>query len=343
MAKSEYRIAVIGDSMCDYRRSGYSSRQSPEDPSCRVFSEVAVEIELGGAANVAAWLAEQDNVSVTLFSHWALDETGFDLKNLCRLRNIDLSYCCLRRRGRWRTTRKERLCILSPDEQSLHQLVRCDRDTDCEMSEIEQKLICKEIISAPYDMVVVVDYDKGMFKGNEGYQLATWLGVLSHNCPVIANAKASSRWRDIPLGAFICNQNEIYPAWQVIVSEAESNMNHAHPCIIVTHGFKGVYCNLQEDKKSTLRRILYQPSPADNVIDVTGAGDAFTAGFAYSYLRRPQLAGHANLNEKEVTTWITEGQRWAAHCCAQIGCGEPFRSALVAPDSKKEVFNDALS
>lgn len=313
------RIAVIGDAMVDYRRSGRASRVSPEDPNCQVLTDLSTEVELGGAANVAYWLAEQRDVQVTLFCHWALDRTGFDLKELCRQHRIELSDLCLRKRGHYWTTRKERFCLMSDERDRLQHLVRCDDDTNCVMSEIEFKLIRNELVNNPFDLVVVADYDKGMFLGDQGTRLAGLLGV-GHGSRTIVNSKVPDRWKAFELQALICNEREAYQSWRALEFSSMVHVARSKR-IIVTRGERGVVCNLLEEDNSTHQTIYNAPSLADHVIDVTGAGDAFTAGFAYMYLRRPQLAGHA---DSEVKLCINQGQRWAAHCCRQIGCGQPI-------------------
>lgn len=335
------RIAVIGDAMVDYRRCGSSSRVSPEDPNCQVLSDLATEVELGGAANIAYWLAEQRDVQVMLLCHWALDKTGMDLKELCRQHRIELSDLCLRKRGHFWTTRKERFCLMSAERDRLQHLVRCDDDTNCVMSEIEYKLIRNELVNNLFDLIVVADYDKGMFLGQHGERLAGWIGDCDR-APAIVNSKTPNRWKEFRLRALICNEREAYQSWASLPFGSPVPLARAHR-LVVTRGERGVVCNLLEDRNSTVQSIWNAPSQADHVIDVTGAGDAFTAGFAYEYLRRPQLAGHAELTDSEVKRCIDQGQRWAAHCCRQIGCGQPIiLAACEGRDNEVKEGNDVV-
>jgi bifunctional ADP-heptose synthase (sugar kinase/adenylyltransferase) len=338
-----YRIAVIGDAMVDYRRYSFTSRQSPEDPDCCVLSNLTTEIELGGAANVARWLAKQQDVEVTLYSHWAYDATGKDLVDLCDRHDIFLSGCCLRHREQSNTTRKERICLKSDQEACFTQIVRCDEDTNSELNTEERQRLQELFLKQSFDLVVVADYDKGMFQGREGQRLIRWISTLYPGLRVVVNSKVPQRWEDACLEAFICNHKEADVHWQEVVENDRWPLFRSR-CRVVTQGSGGVYCNLSMEPESTVRRMLHEPTLADNVIDVTGAGDAFTAGFAYSVLRRPQLAGHAGSKEQEVKQWIHEGQRWAAHCCAQIGCGTPLQAAgLAVPDPITEGSTDAVT
>jgi bifunctional ADP-heptose synthase (sugar kinase/adenylyltransferase) len=338
-----YRIAVIGDAMVDYRRYSFTSRQSPEDPDCYVLSNLTTEIELGGAANVARWLAAQEDISVALFCHWTTDATGVDLSCLCAENNITLSWKCLRGLSQSRTTRKERICLASESGGFVRQLVRCDEDTNCVLDEQECESLREVLCQGIFDLVVVADYDKGMFQGREGQRLINWMGTLYSSLPTIVNSKVPHRWEDAAVEAFICNHQEADAHWREVVENDRWPLFRSR-CRVVTHGPGGVYCNLLVEPESTQRTMLHEPSLADNVIDVTGAGDSFTAGFAYSVLRRPQLAGHAGSKEQEVKQWIHEGQRWAAHCCAQIGCGTPLQAAALAvPEATTEGSTDAVT
>lgn len=322
------RILVIGDAMVDYRRCGRSDRMSPEDPGCHVVTDIETKIELGGAANVAYWLAAQPDLQVTLVCHWAADEAGVDLMNLCRGSGIDLSELCLRPCGSGRTTRKERICVNHPSSIRFQQLVRCDEDTDSKLNEFERKGIENRLDRDPFDLIVVADYQKGMFTGMEGTFIRCWLGAEG---PIIVNSKRPVDWAYLPLSALIFNRSEGNTSWPGLTLRKVVKQEYVRAQrLIMTKGSEGVACNLWEEGDSIEGTIWSTPSLADHVLDVTGAGDAFTAGFAAQFLRRPQMAGHASLTDSEVKACIHEGQRWAAHCCRQIGCGTPLVSSGLA-------------
>lgn len=324
-----YRVAVIGDAMIDYRRSSSTSRPSPEDPDCRILSNLSTEIELGGAANVARWLAAQQGVEVHLYCHWADDEAGDDLNYLCGEAGVRLSKDCFRGDCGAKTTRKERVCVSAGRDGTFTQIVRCDEDTASVVTEEEFTRLRSQLADRRFDLVVVVDYDKGMFRGSVGDRLIRCLGVWPPR--TVVNSKCTERWRFALLDTLICNRQEAFTDSKNLSVGAVASLRCRQ--MVVTLGPRGVFCNLSMEPESTERRILHAPTLADKVIDVTGAGDAFTAGFAHSILRRSQLAGHAGSREQEVKEWLHQGQRWAAHCCAQIGCGEPLRAAAVAtPD-----------
>lgn len=323
--------------MVDYRRCGMSARMSPEDPRCYVLTGMGTQIELGGAGNVAYWLAAQHDLQVTLFCHWTYDKAGFDLKKLCRQSGIELSDLCLRHDG-YQTTQKERICIEGTDPSTFRQLVRCDQDANGNLSETEFKLIRHALRHDHFDLIVVADYQKGMFTGLDGTMLRDWLAVEG---PVIVNSKVPRGWEHLFLTALICNRDEASTSWPRRVSQSLYGLARAHR-LVITQGAEGAACNLLEDTDSIYGTIGNMPSLADHVIDVTGAGDAFTAGFAAHYLRRPQMAAHASLTDSEVKACIHEGQRWAAHCCRQIGCGQPLVTSAPAAHDDTENTADAL-
>jgi bifunctional ADP-heptose synthase (sugar kinase/adenylyltransferase) len=332
------KIAIVGDVIVDYRRLGHSSRVSPEDPNCKVLSNLTTVTELGGASNVAYWIATQPNVEVQLFGHYGIDETGFHLTTLCRRYGIRLSDLLLRKRGDYHTTNKERICLIDDNHNRFQQLVRCDRDTNCVLGDIEFKLIRNALEAERFDMIIVADYGKGMFGGAEGRRLREWIARSSPSTTIV-NSKTPSVWDYAQTDVLICNHQEAFFGWNSI----EVDRWHTTPntrCFVVTEGERGVSCNVLTDSNSILRRILKEPTLADTVLDVTGAGDALTAGFAYEYLRRSQLAKHAMLDESEIRSCINQGQRWAAHCVAQIGCGQPLvLDAFEDRDKRTEEHN----
>ena len=79
----------------------------------------------------------------------------------------------------------------------------------------------------------------------------------------------------------------------------------AADCLIETDGPNGLTVYFQSGT-------THFPSRATTVVDVTGAGDAFLAGFTAALLR--------DQSHREA---IEQGLAAAAHCCSQIGVGDP--------------------
>ncbi len=196
------------------------------------------------------------------------------------------------------TTVKDRICQVEGER--LRQLVRCDRDSPRRLSATDCAYIIKTLENA--DLVVVADYGKGVLKGEQGSALRQWIGSNLAGKTIIVNSKFPNNWAGLNLDALICNEKEQMEA--LVERGGDGTLDASN--LIMTSGAKGVFafCNHY--------RYDHFPSLAEKVVDVTGAGDAFTAGFGFRY--------HLDRNIPQA---IQVGQYWAARCIAEIGCGAP--------------------
>jgi hypothetical protein len=132
----------------------------------------------------------------------------------------------------------------------------------------------------------------------------------------IVNAKDPSRWSDRWLNYLICNDKEALKAWGPL-SDHEVVQKSLAGYFVRTRGENGVSMCARGG------HTLVYPTMVDEVVDVTGAGDAFTAGFAHS------LVTEGWLHPEDQGKALTRGSQWAAHCCRQIGCGMPLNAASL--------------
>jgi rfaE bifunctional protein kinase chain/domain len=313
------KIAVIGDAMIDLRRWGPSSRTSPEDPNCRVIDIVGEQWELGGAANVARWLAlGQQQYEVHLICQFGFDRTGRWLQQLCAEAGVWLDTRWLRRSGDYHTTLKERLCVIDPELARIRQFVRCDRDTNMKLSAHERDGLIQHMVEDdPFDFYVIADYGKGVFNSPYSPKLLNWLGHFSCRRLVVVNSKSPDRWADVGTTALICNEEEIR-ALKTQVGRTDNDLHAAGETdyLVVTMSDRGVRLIHHPEGEF---EIIRAETKAGTVLDVTGAGDAFTAGFAYEMFRQSGTQPHMGAR-----TWLDKGSEWAAQCCGQIGCGRPL-------------------
>lgn len=295
-------VLVIGDAMLDVRRFGRCTRENPENANCKVLDLEARRVELGGAANVARWLAACPNLEVSLLCHFGEDTAGQELEKLCRMAGVVLRSELYRSGPGCKTTVKERICQVT-DADHIDHLVRVDQDTDAFTNGVEQEAVAR--ILSDWPLIVVADYRKGVFLGACGRQLMQAIGLQS--ALKIVNSKCPSDWANVSMNYLICNEKEALQAWPSSADTFQYRWGVMADHVVQTKGAKGATVYFREGKA------VQFPSLVKSVVDVTGAGDAFLAGFAHQAMLGTSL-------------WrqLEAGSTWAAHCCGQIGCGMPI-------------------
>lgn len=320
-------VVVIGDLMLDKWHLGHVTRMSPEAPDCPVVERKAVHSELGGAANVGAWLASLVEHPVTLLGSIACDTAAKEIFTLCsKIKNLRLvTDHCFDGDLHLGTTCKERYYAWQPDRK-WRQYLRLDHDTQTVTSSVDAETTITYLQYLKPDLVVVADYDKGVFQGPGGVRLRDWLG-WECGFEVVVNAKRPGKWASYPLTTLLCNEAE---AASANLDPERSDVKMAPlATLVVTRGQRGAtayYCDPEHlYKPSPLR----EPSRCPRARDVTGAGDAFTAGYAARYLERLLQPGESPGKAAAVREMVSFGQECAARCCASLGCGAPGGASLT--------------
>lgn len=304
--------------MLDLTRYGSSTRYSPEDVNCPILVEGNIEMRAGGAANLAIWLAAIPGSEVTLYAHVTQARDGLALMDLLHARNVDLSSIGVRKPMEGVDTLKERIMINLEGAQP-RQLVRIDRDTQMHLSTREEEQIEHAFSVRQFEAIVIADYDKGFFYGLPGMGLREYLGKHLEDAEqsVFVNSKFPDRWQEYPWHTLIANREEASRAWD----DKQSPYHRMRPRnIVVTLGAEGVLLHHRAPPHELWTQIR-QSSLVVDPVDVTGAGDAFTAGYVYGTLlarQQPMQAGDYRLQHA-----LTHGSLWAAHCCRQVGVGYP--------------------
>jgi sugar/nucleoside kinase (ribokinase family) len=125
--------------------------------------------------------------------------------------------------------------------------------------------------------------------------------------PIIVNSKFPESWADFGADVFVSNHKEWgnglagFQARYIVTTQGAAGASILNP-----HG-AGVDQN----------------SYAEEVRDVTGAGDAFLAGVAEFVVSWEMRRTFTLEGRSMMMNFLEAGQRAAAHCVKQYGCGQP--------------------
>lgn len=321
---------VLGDCILDINRYVRYSRPSPENANCPVGIDEHSEVVLGGAGNVARWLAGFGlglYGRVTLIGLWGRGETDYSLlAESAHTAGVTLGWYLERRRAAIST--KER--VYMEEAGSWKQIARIDSDTDAVLEDTEGAQLVAGLEGALNyavmpPILVIADYGKGVFTGDEGAALIRQLSkfVEEKKLVTVVNSKFPERWANFPADVLVCNRQEFEGAWP-----GDEPVAIAARYLLVTRGEQGVRAYQQAGTGCGGMRVMVSclnvPSllqPAQ-VRDVTGAGDAFLAGAAM-WLTQAGYQRGAGLSIEQLYKLVMLGQVAALGCCQQLGCGSP--------------------
>lgn len=274
------KILVIGDVMLDMYSIGKVNRISPEAP-VPVFKENKEKNKYvpGGAANVAVNLIAA-GVDASLFSIVGKDENGTKLVQKLVDWKVDTEYIYVDEERP--TTTKLRYI-----GQNNQQILRVDVEAVDEINKDKLEEILKrlEINIKQYGLFLISDYKKG-FITEEISQFIISL-AQRHNIPILIDVKDTNIKKYSGATVLKPNKNEL----QLLTGrniETEEDMILAarwlcnvaeSKYVLTTLGDKGM---LLVDKNGLISRIS---SVAQEVYDVTGAGDTTIAYLASEILR----------------------------------------------------------
>jgi D-glycero-beta-D-manno-heptose-7-phosphate kinase len=291
---SRSSIMVVGDSMLDEYIWGDVRRISPEAP-VPVVNVESRSYRLGGAANVVSNLASL-GVKTHLVSLCGNDDLGAVLKE--RLNRAGCpSDGFVSSRGR-KTTVKTRIMARH------QQIVRVDTETVMDLTKEETSLLWKRFSERLPKVtgVIISDYAKGVISSSlvkkilsackqrrifvaidpkeRHFDLYKGVSVMTPNLKEAHAALA------VPYGP--CSDGEVQKLGWAIVKKLDL------PSLLITLSERGLAL-FERD----LRRFTHLPTVAQNVFDVTGAGDTVISVYSAAITRNASpveaayLANHA--------------------------------------------------
>lgn len=248
----------------------------------------------GSAANTCIGLSRL-GLKIGYIGKIAKDNEGILLKDNLKNENINLDNLIISKNGR---TGKVMGFVDSNGERALY--VDAGVNDTIKISEINLKKVNEakllhlssfvgESFKTQIELVnsvskkVKISFDPGMIYVNKG--LDNLVDILNNTDILLLNHKEL----EILLNKKIENiQNSLNPLWDFGIST-----------IVVKQGSKGVSA-FQKDQK------VQVPAFNVNCVDTTGAGDAFNAGFLYSYLNGENLKESALFGNKVAGFSVTK-------------------------------------
>ena len=257
---------VIGDAMVDTYLLGEVTRISPEAP-VPVVTLKERENRLGGAGNVVMNIKSL-GAKATLCAVTGNDPDAVLLKELMKKNDLDTSFVFMDE-SRITSTKSR---IIS---QGQH-LMRIDNEVNTEISEIIQKKIFSAIKDQikEYDVIIFQDYDKGMLTA--GFIKSITDLANQNHIPVAVDPKRNNFHSYNNVTLFKPNLKELQDGLNVQINKNDLSqidslieklrkMNNMKLAMI-TLSDKGIYIN-----DGSIGKLI--PTPAKNIIDVSGAGD----------------------------------------------------------------------
>jgi len=278
------KALVIGDIMLDVTVECEVARVSPEAPVI-VGKEVGRRKALGGAANVAANLKSLGVDEVHLRGVIGSDEAGEDIEMWCKEYGIEQR---TEHRNGQRTTVKTRYVadgqLIFRHDSERHYLA--DKDYGNMLSQAK-------IDVAEYDVIVFVDYDKGVVNDYDTVKLIAQ--AMAAQVPVVVDCKPCN----LPFftGAAFITPNEAELAEMCLLYLPAVAGGPPEPdthklasafeiqWVVCTLGGAGldVYAVARDYLRNSIEPPLrFLPKRTRRVYDVTGAGDVVTAALGSS-------------------------------------------------------------
>jgi D-glycero-beta-D-manno-heptose-7-phosphate kinase len=284
------KIVVFGDIMLDHFIRGKVSRISPEAPVPVVHVESENYLP-GGAGNVALNLAVL-GAKVQLISYIGQDEHGKRLLGFLNDRGIDTSLMVSH--PKHPTIKKTRVIA------EHQQVVRFDREEKNPLPAAAQVQLINnlKIATSRNNAVILSDYGKGVLIPQS---IKSAISACRKNkIPVCVDPKVEHFLLYKNVTCITPNTNEAWQGMRMTPKEGREHIENlgkkilktlSLDSVLITQGAKGM--SLFEKKAP--KKIHHIPTYAQEVYDVTGAGDTVISVFTLALSAKADLLSAAEL------------------------------------------------
>tara|TARA_Y100001968_G_C19418334_1_gene750275 strand:- start:435 stop:1832 length:1398 start_codon:yes stop_codon:yes gene_type:complete len=297
----EAKIAVVGDLIFDRFKYYKSTRLSPEGPA-PIIKQTSYSEAAGGAGNVAVSLANLGCNTDLIYSSPANQAKDIEdsINNLFGKTTLNL--------------KPIQSAIKNPIPIKIRYYVddrHFMREDQEDFNEEDNTVIRDDNIInliSSYDIIVLSDYRKGTLSSKALEKIIE--GCNKANKPLFIDTKITKS--DSLRNAFCLKINRLefnnlFTTSKIVESDnlnkIKEKINEARDYtnisnLIVTLGSQGSFC-------ASMKTIHYQPASIVEVVDITGAGDAFLSAIVYSFLRQNKYfygdSKNCNIDIKDLT------------------------------------------
>ena len=280
------RIAIIGDVIIDKYKYFRALKLSPEGPA-PIVKSLSESLSLGGAGNVAISMSNL-GLNVDLIHVFASNqkvENSF-------LHNNAIKYSFNLKKVESKMSKPIPLKIRYYVDGK--QFMREDLE---EINKVDNNLFSDEFILKcikNYDLLVISDYQKGLLSSEAIKKIINYCNLS--NVPLFIDTKIDTYETIKNTFCLKINETEFNNLFKNLklnfgdsLSEINSKIDSARKLaniknIILTLGSQGSFMS------NSYETINIKPEPVE-VVDITGAGDAFLSGIVYSF-------SHKNINKQ---------------------------------------------
>ena len=307
------RVLVVGDVMLDAYLMGDADRISPEAPVpvVRIESERSL---LGGAGNVARNIVALGGIA-TLVGVVGQDASAERVRTLAAAEGIDEALVCLSGRP---TTVKTRVMARR------QQMLRLDQEDASLFSSEEQEAVLSVVAArlAEHEVLILSDYSKGLVSSGFMARLRDLIASCGHEVKILVDPKPSNV--GLYGGSFLLTPNtkETGECAGLPVRSREEILA-AGRAILEKVGCPHLLTTLGSDGMALFSSagVWHVPTVAQDVFDVTGAGDTVIATLGLG------LASGADLLASCILANYAAGL-----VVAQVG------AAVATPDALREAI-----
>lgn len=255
----------------------------------------------GQAANVACWITRTNNAS-QLVARVGNDPVGFALVS-------DLDKYGVQHKGLMRSGRPSGVVVILVDSNGERTMFPDNgANADLEASDLPPLEDIDGVFISGYSLLDFRSRDSviKMIKKIREAKIPVFLDPTTTGAMKVVPKSEVLEWVGMVDGILLNNEEARYLGESDDLEEAEANLQKRTPLVVIKLGSRGAMAV----SGSQFAKV---PAVTTNVVDTTGAGDSFAAGFIPKWLETSDLEQSLNA-----------GTALAAKCVATVGARPPL-------------------